>query len=220
MLDHARQVLALTGELATWSHRLATGERGSVRLGMIDAAAVVHFPDLLRDYRDEHPDVQLHLSVEPSAPLLDRLARGDLDLVVCVRPPTAPAGVELAPLLVEELAVYSPDAGPLGDPAGWGPWVLFPFGSHTRHDVEAALGRLGAPIDVVAESHQPEVLREMVRLGVGWTVLPVGQAETGDRAIGGGRLLTTRALVIASREGTVGDAAVGDLAEALQAKAG
>jgi DNA-binding transcriptional LysR family regulator len=29
----------------------------------------------------------------------------------------------------------------------------------------------------VAESHQPEVLAEMVRIGVGWTVLPVVQAE-------------------------------------------
>jgi DNA-binding transcriptional LysR family regulator len=32
---------------------------------------------------------------------------------------------------------------------------------------------------VVAESHQPEVLREMVRLGMGWTVLPEVQAGTG-----------------------------------------
>ena len=32
-----------------------------------------------------------------------------------------------------------------------------------RDDIVAALGRLGAPVEVVAESHQPEVLREMVR---------------------------------------------------------
>mgnify|MGYP003528081699 CR=1 FL=1 len=35
------------------------------------------------------------------------------------------------------------------------------------------------PFEVVAESHQPEVLAEIIRLGVGWTVLPVIQAERG-----------------------------------------
>ncbi len=220
VLEHARQVLALTADLATWSRRLATGERGTIRLGMIDAAAVVHFPDLLRDFRDDHPDVTLHLIVEPSAALLDGLARGDLDLAVCVRPPAPAVGIDATPLLVEELAVYPPDETPVGDPPGWGPWVLFPRGSHTRDEVEAALGRLGAPVDVVAESHQPEVLREMVRLGIGWTVLPVGQAESGERALGHGRRLTSRELITATRTATIVDPAVHDLADALRRSSG
>ena len=70
------------------------------------------------------------------------------------------------------------------------------------------LRRLGAPLDVVAESHQPEVLREMVRLGTGWTVLPVSQAEYGDRPLGGGHLLTTRNLVMATRAAAPAIAAV------------
>ena len=98
----------------------------------------------------------------------------------------------LDPLLTEDLAVYGPPGHRIGRPATWGPWVLFPSGSHTRAVIVDLLRRLGAPLDVVAESHQPEVLREMVRLGTGWTVLPVSQAEYGDRPSRRPPKLTTR----------------------------
>jgi len=64
-------------------------------------------------------------------------------------------------------------------PANWGPWVTYPAGSQSRHLIAAALARRGASMDVVAESSNPDVLRQMVRLGVGWCALPEDVAETG-----------------------------------------
>lgn len=215
-VSHARQVLALTSDLATWSDRLRDGRTGRLRLGMIDAAAVGHHSDVLRAFRLEHPDVDLLLHVGPSTPLLERLAAGDLDIVVCIDPPTPIDGVDIEPLLIEELSVYGPPGTVMGEPSTWGPWVLFPEGSHTRAVIVESLARLGAPIDVVAESHQPEVLGEMVRLGSGWTVLPTTQAERGERPLTNGRVLTTRRLVMATRRGSVSDAAVDALAATLR----
>jgi len=215
---HARQVLGLTGDLAAWSQRLRSGASGRLRIGMIDAAAVVHYPDVLRDYRVERPDVELMLRVAPSAPLIDLLRAGELDLVVCAEPPGDVPGVHVEALLEETLAVYGPPGTELGPPPTWGPWVLFPAGSHTRTVVVDELARLGAPIEVIAESHQPEVLREMVRLGSGWTVLPTAQAEHGDRPLGPGRHLTTRRLVLATREGSIADPAVEQVAARLGAR--
>ena len=129
--------------------------------------------------------------------------------------PCRSTGIDTEPLLTEDLAVYAPPGRRIGPPSTWGPWVLFPAGSHTRTVVVDELRRLGAPIDVVAESHQPEVLREMVRLGVGWTVLPTEQAEQGDRPLRRSRKLTTRRLVLATRTGSVRDPAVDELAAAL-----
>lgn len=215
-VSHARQVLALTGDLVTWSDRLRGGRAGRIRLGMIDAAAVGHHSDILRAFRLDHPDVELLLHVGPSTPLLDRLSASDLDIVVCVEPPEPIDGVDIEPLLVEDLAVYGPPGTSVGEPATWGPWVLFPTGSHTRTVIVEALARLGAPLDVVAESHQPEVLGEMVRLGSGWTVLPSTQAERGDRPLANGKRLTTRRLVLATRHGSVPDPAVEALAARLR----
>src|SRR6188768_557323 len=45
VVTHARQVLALTADLADWSDRMTSGHAGRLRLGMIDAAAVIHFPE-------------------------------------------------------------------------------------------------------------------------------------------------------------------------------
>lgn len=215
-VSHARQVLGLTGDLADWADRVSLGVAGRLRLGMIDAAAIGHHSEVLRAFRAEHPDIDLRLRVAPSAPLLELLISGELDLVVCVEPTEQIAGIDSEAVLSEQLAVYGPEDGDLDRPSTWGPWVLFPAGSHTRTIVVAALARLGTPLEVAAESHQPDVVREMVRLGTGWTVLPTIQAEHGDRALPPGRPLTCRRLVIATRRNSVHDPVVDEFAERIR----
>jgi DNA-binding transcriptional LysR family regulator len=217
VLDHANHVLALTGDLVHWADQLSGAATGRVRLGMIDAAAVLHFPEVLRDFRAVREDVELRLIVAPSGHLFDMLVAGELDLVVCVEPPAERAGIEVTDLIPDELFVYSPTGERPGPPATWGPWVLFPPDSHTRHLIVGALRKVGAPLDVVAESHQPEVLREMVHLGMGWTVLPGAQAEHGERPLESGTPLITRRIVLARRRGSVTDPAADMLAADLRA---
>lgn len=203
VLEHARGVLARTRDLADWSARTRAGRAGDLRVGMIDAAAVHHYPDALRRFRHQRPDVELRLTVAPSASLLADLARGALDLVVCVEPPSYIDALTVLRVRTDELAVYAPRSASPGVPSTWGPWVTFPAGSHTRELIDGALRRLGAPFDVVAESHQPEVLREMVELGFGWTVLPTVQAGRLHPV----HLLSRRSLVVARRSAAAPHAA-------------
>lgn len=208
VLDHARRVVALTADLAAWSARMRGARTGRVRLGMIDVAAVVHFPDVVRAFGAERPDVALTVSVAPSAALLDGLRAGELDLVVCVEPPASVPGIVAEVLLEEPLVVVGlPGAGE------WGPWVTFPSGSHTRDLIVEGLRRLGAPLTIAAESHQPDVLVQMVRLGLGWTVLP-RHGLPDDVTIG--PEVAVRRLVLARRSASVSDPAVDELAARLQ----
>lgn len=215
--EHAARVLGQTRDLARWADRARGGETGRLRVGMIDAAAVHHFPEALRAFRAARPDVDLHLAVAPSAALLAQLARGTLDLVVCVAPAEMPDGLTVTSLRDEELGVYAPPGRRVGPPRSWGPWVAFPAGSHTRALVEAALRAEGARVDVVAESHQPEVLREMVRLGMGWAVLPIDGAERPPGPLTRARKtpLTHRTLVLARRADAPTDPAGDALAQRL-----
>ena len=176
VLAYARRVVADTRDLTRWVGELRGGRAGRLRVGMIDAAAVEHFPDQLRTFRRANSEVELMLSVAPSGELLDRLLRGELDLAVVVEPDQLPSEVACSPLLEEDIVVVPPEGSAIGPIEEWGPWVLFPTGSHTRALIERELRSRGARVEVVAESHQPEVLREMARLGVGWTVLPDVQA--------------------------------------------
>ena len=208
VLAHARHVIALTRDLVAWSERMRGARAGRVRLGMIDVAAVVHFPDVVRAFGVERPDVALTVSVAPSAALLDQLRAGDLDLVVCVAPPTDLPGIEVVDLVAEPLVVVGPEGG--GD---WGPWVTFPTGSHTRELILAGLRDLGAPLAIAAESHQPDVLVQMVRLGLGWTVLP--RHGLPDDVVVGPHV-ASRQLVLARRTASVTDPAVDELATLLR----
>ena len=221
VVRHAERVLAETQELARWVEGRRTGRAGPLRVGMIDVAAVDHCSEPLRAFRRERPEVELRLTVAPSSEVLDLLRRGTVDLAVCVAPGDG-RGLIVTPLLDEPLAVYAPDGVRAGAPRTWGPWVSFPAGSRTRELVAAALRAQGTPFEVVAESHQPEVLAEMVRLGVGWTVLPVVQAERSPaplrRAVPGE--LVRRSLVAARRADRALSPAADALVEALLGRGG
>jgi DNA-binding transcriptional LysR family regulator len=217
VLTHARRVVAETRDLARWAASQRSGSAGVVRLGTIDAVAVQHRAEAIRAFHANRPEVDLHLTVAPSGSLLEGLVSGDLDLIVCVEPVTTPEGVVFTPCFAEPLHVYAPEGELRRPPHRWGPWVTFPAGSHTRAVIAAGLARAGAPFDVVAESNQPEVLREMVRLGLGWTVLP---PPTGTMS--GSGMVTARAepvahrhLVVGRREGSPPDPAADALAAVL-----
>ncbi len=217
VLAHARRVVAETRDLARWAETRRSGSAGTVRLGTIDAVAVYHRADAIRRHQRVSPDLDLRLTVAPSGALLDSLRVGDLDLVVCVESADPPVGIDTVICLEEPLHAYAPDGAAVGTPATWGPWVTYPDGSHTRSVIAAGLMAVGAPFEVVAESNQPDVLREMVRLGMGWAVLPEAQAEAGVESLERVRRLPigVRRLVVARRSGAPPDAAVEALATVL-----
>ncbi len=180
VFEFARSVVVQAEDLVEWTTTRRTGRSGRLRLGMIDVAAIHHYPKRLKRFTEERPEIRLELSVAPSSELVSRIRNGELDLAVVVATPGTLDGLEVLPLLSEPLAVYHPPGrSSSSNPSDWGPWVAFPSSSHTRALIDDALTELGATFEVVAESHQPEVLQQMVRFGMGWTVLPVSQAEGG-----------------------------------------
>ncbi len=214
VLDHAQAVLARTKDLARWADRRREGTLGGVRVGMIDAAATIHCAGGLAAFRAERSEVDLRLQVSPSGELLRDLTAARLDVVVCVAPAVMPEGIKAMRLLEEDLAVYAP---PGGDPQAWGPWVTYPTGSQTRTLVLDALRRHRHSVTVVAESHQPEVLAQMVALGLGWSVLPVAQVERSGIALQrvGDEAFVRRTLLVARRADGPADPTIDALVAAI-----
>ncbi|MFI0528125.1 MAG: LysR family transcriptional regulator [Ilumatobacteraceae bacterium] len=175
----AERVLADLDQTTRWLRSVGTGQVGRLRVGMIDIAAVHHCRDGVRKFRRAHPKLDVGFTVAPTGQLLERLERSELDVAICVDPDGA-GSFDAVPLLRDDLAVYAPPGVAVDvPPAQWGPWLLFPADSRTRTAIDRRLRAIGAPLVVEMESHQPEVLVEMVRLGLGWTVLPTTQAEHG-----------------------------------------
>lgn len=76
-------------------------------------------------------------------------------------------------------------------------------------------------MDVVAESSNPDVLRQMVRLGVGWCALPEDVAETGTSPLQRlpGVALTQRGIVAIRRADALPNASAEQLFDDLRASA-
>ncbi len=212
VLDYARSVIAQSHDLRRWVDNQTSGAGGLLRIGMVDAAALHYYSNTLRNFRAQFPAIDLRLNVAPSAPLLRQVQRNELDLAVIVQPTERPTDISFAPLVEDPLAIYRPK-GPISEPdpprsksatsveSDWGPWVGFPASSHTRSQIAEHLEARGIRYQVVAESNQPDVLCEMVRLGLGWTVLPIVQAEAGERPLTRAEdsILFQRSLIAVSR---------------------
>jgi len=139
--------------------------------------------------------------------------------IVCVERLGDPLDdLETSPLLSEPLFAYAPPGTPRTAVDQWGPWVGFPSNSHSRYVIDRALTKLGVSYEVVAESAQPEVLREMVKLGLGWAVLPEAEAELRSDPLVRARKapITARTLLLARRPNRITVQAAETLAENLQ----
>ncbi|MSQ42185.1 MAG: LysR family transcriptional regulator [Dehalococcoidia bacterium] len=171
----AEETLGRAAELQRWLLAHRAGESGTLRVGMIDAASLYFLPGTIREFRAAHPAVQLRLLVADSAALLRRLQGFELDLAFVVGP--VEGEFESAAVAREPLHLYAPPGA--SEQPQQGAWVLYPAGSRTRTLIDEGLERLGMQPQVILESSNPEVLRQMVSLGLCWSVLPPGVAEDG-----------------------------------------
>lgn len=179
----AEEVLGHAEALDRWLAAYRAGRAGSLRVGMIDAASLYVLPAAVRQFRDQHPDVKLQLTVDRTANLLDQLRRSDLDLAFVVGPVPEPFVADdfvTTELRDEPLYLYGPPHDT--DPEA-GDWVLYPAGRQTRALIDQGLARRSIRPRVTLESDSPDVLRQLVALGLGWSVLPEGVAETGPQPL-------------------------------------
>lgn len=174
VLRFAEETLAAAESLGRWLAQYRQGSGGPLHVGMIDAAGLYVLPEVVRRYRAARPDVDLKLSVDTSDELLRRLRAFELELVFVVGPVEQPGVVSLE-VLREPLYVYTA-LGDGGD-AESARWVLYPEGSRTRRLIDSAFARAGIQPTVALESSNPAVLRQMVAMGLGWSVLPPTIAE-------------------------------------------
>lgn len=172
----ASEVLGRVAELQSRLQAERDGEAGTLAVGMIDAASLYVLPSAIRRFQAEHPAVQLRLVVDSTNALLDRLREFDLDVAFVVGPVEDP-GLRSEVVLHEPLYVYAPPGS--GGAPEQAAWALYPTGRRTRALIDAGFAERGLTPSVVLESDSPDVLRQMVALGLGWSVLPAAVAETG-----------------------------------------
>jgi len=177
-LDFSQEILRSSEEIFQWIENFKKGSVGSLRVGMIDAASLYLIPAAVRDFRILYPEVDLKLIVDHSANLLERLRHSEIDLAFVFGPIVDDFNV--TELRQEPLFLYASDDQKSIDNSDW---FLYPNGRQTRSFIDQGLAARGIVPRVVLESDSPEVLKQLVYLGMGCSVLPEGIAENGLHAL-------------------------------------
>jgi len=178
LVEHGERVLAALDDARGALAALRDVTAGRLALGASDTFAVHLLPPALAAFRARHPGVELRLDNRPSPALAARVGERALDLAV-VSTPVQAARVRvtaLAPL--PEVAICAPDH-PLArrrrvDPAALAahPLVLLDRTTAARAHLDAALARAGAAPRVAMEMSSLEVIKRLVALGFGVSVVP------------------------------------------------
>lgn len=82
MIRHARAALASLNQAHDELQAAKQGQFGQVNLGSITAPAVTLLPPTVAAVKQDHPNLQITIQVEPSNVLIERLHRGTLDILI------------------------------------------------------------------------------------------------------------------------------------------
>ena len=158
---------------------------GTMRLVGGMTVCLYVFPTLLAEVRRLHPNLDLKVTVgsaERSIAML-RSGAGDLGLITL---PIEASDLVTVPVLEEELLLITYPAHPLAGrkqiaPADLDqqPFVLFETGSITRRLVEDFFAREGIHPEIIMETENVEIIKAMVRAGLGISIIP-WQAAAAD----------------------------------------
>jgi DNA-binding transcriptional LysR family regulator len=152
--------------------------RGTMRLVGGMTVCLYVFPVLLAEVRRVHPDLDLKITVgsaERSIAML-RSGVGDLGLITL---PVEASDLVSVPVLQEELLLVTYPTHPLAkkntvtpQDLTRQPFILFESGSITRRIVEQFFMREHIEADIVMETENVEIIKAMVRHGLGISIIP------------------------------------------------
>jgi LysR family transcriptional activator of glutamate synthase operon len=85
-------------------------ESGTISLGFLPSLGIEMIPQLIKEYRRKHPQIQFTLIQRLGATLMEQLSEGSIDLCLSVPEMFGQTGVRWSHLLNEELVIVLPQA--------------------------------------------------------------------------------------------------------------
>ncbi|GAA4679627.1 LysR substrate-binding domain-containing protein [Pseudonocardia yuanmonensis] len=190
VLPYARAALA-----AVEAARLAVDElkglvRGRVAVGMAPSLAATDLPELLADFREAHPAVEISLREGTSDELLGQLVAGEVDLVWAGMAGEPPPGVATRTITDQALVAVGVDAVEvgLGDLPGR-PLMCMSPGTGPRGAFDAACAAAGLRPTIAFEAGDPLLLARLAARGLGVAVLPASAVRAAGLDAPAARLL-------------------------------
>jgi DNA-binding transcriptional LysR family regulator len=168
---------------------------GTVRLVGGMTVSLYLFPSLLREFRRLHPEVDVKVITGSTERLLRKLRAGAADIGLLTLPVDEPDLVTV-PVMREELMLVTYPSHPLAKRGSIQPhdlvrqpFVLFERGSNTRRVIDEFFVTEKIQPRIVMETENVEIIKAMVRSGIGITIISNQAAE---REVREGQLASCR----------------------------
>ena len=110
LLGRAEQILSLVED--TFSEITESGKTGRVRLAVIPTIAPFFLPEILRDFRQAHPNISVLVQEDTTQNIIKMCSHGEVDLAILALPLEAKY-LDAEPLFEEELVLVVPNGHPL-----------------------------------------------------------------------------------------------------------
>ena len=191
--EETRTVMPQLIRAGETTRRFASGQTERLRLGFVSAVLSPELVQVLRAFRERHPEVQLLMQDLPPAEQLEALRRGTLDGGFIGLPPSGRTpGIQILPWRKESLAAFVPFGHPLAtrrqiDLCALAGEALVAVSSEAAPAFAAYLrevcGRAGFRPRIVLESPRAQAVAVMVAAGAGIALLPASLSRVvGDAA--------------------------------------
>jgi LysR family transcriptional regulator, cyn operon transcriptional activator len=188
LAEHAERALRELSRAVEELSALSDLSRGRLSVGTSDTLASYLLPPVFAAFRAAHPGIELRLDNRPSPEVAERVAQRELDLGVVSLPlPEVSARKQRATtrtlaceaLCAQQDVVICPPAHPLArrrrlsfSELAREPLLLLARGTATRALIDQRFRALGTAPNVAMEMSSVEVIKRLVELGFGLSIIP------------------------------------------------
>ena len=177
-IEHIREVLKTYERMEARIRGLKMPQAGKVSLVATVGLAAGPLPDIIASFVTKHPRVRVHLRNDGPSNTLNPVLAGEVDLGIGFNIAATPGIRTLANFDIPIGAVLPPghrlaqEEGPIDlVEVAQEPLVLAQPGTSLRNIINLALSPLSVPVEPVVESNASDMLKKLVKSGVGLTLL-------------------------------------------------
>lgn len=180
-LLEARQTLKQAALTVSSTQGIASGQIGKLRLGYVGSALYGRLPDVIHQFRLEHPNIQLELREATTAAQVNDLRNDILDIGVIIPPLTNVNDIQLSEFDRDSLCIAVAKSHRLSQQMEVllaqledEPFILWPMtegrGFHLR--VFKLCAQAGFIPQVAQEAHGMHAVLSLVAVGAGVSIVP------------------------------------------------
>ena len=158
----------------------AANANGELVVAVQTPLSILLMPDLARAYLDAHPHVLLRAFEGASSEVIDELLSSRIDVAIIDTPTHTPRELRVEPLWLDCLHLYGPiseernfkaKSVALGDVMRL-PLILPSQRNLIRRLIDTTAAREKLRVSPLMEANGPSMIFEMVKRGVGYTIMP------------------------------------------------